>query len=891
MLPLAPLTLEQTRALLGSLFGDVTHLAMLTSEIQRVALGNPRQTLELAQHLVDRGLIRYTSGSWTLPRVLSTDDLPRSAAASMQVRIARLSTHARFLAEAQALAFYETFTDQDYRALLPTASSLEIELALSELLTAQALVRDGAVYMLANRVWVAALVAELDAEQTTLRHQALAAVYRAQASLAFIHHAFLCGQDTQALEAFDTRNELYRTEADYLKLVEQNVSKLIWCYPRAIATAQALGRSARDVHDLRRWQFLGGIVSQDVPDPESTRLWLKQLKHDSGLDLYRRDTQSANSSERLQRALEGAYARYLATPEHERVYPVDEAIRKLAEYAVISLAVGSRVLDTELARGLPDLIEPFVTLSPLLDAIWNNTSASRYNHCFCQYELARERWRETLTKLETLGEGGESFIEGMRGAIAHAIGTMEAQLGLATAADWAERMERDPFQRISALDLRRIARLEQGDAAGADRLRRQAEVLALQMRAPQMFKALLNVELTAYASSRDLTGVTHVIEQLRPLAARFPAWRANLLVAEGSFHVVRGDYEAAQAKFERCIELTRFDEHGNSAQLAMWIAAQAGLAECLFNLGRCEEARNVAGAALASCDARQIGAAAFDLVRALALAEAKLGDTRATQRLENLIAVQTQLGATGLRMGLTYEARARVAIWSADAAAFEQFAELTAREYRHGARSSLAARYERLINEAGRSGMRARVALGDFEALAGADTSGIGSDELLTVITRSLGGSRSADERAQLALQMICAAHASSVGHLYLTTPAGLVLRASLGTDTPAPELAERVTRYVTDKQQRSDQMDEMVTGDLADEDALTSLIQASGVSYELLPLGCVVDSIRTLVGVTVVEVAGTRFRNEKQGQLLNAVATNLLQTGDSAGVRVPADD
>jgi hypothetical protein len=75
----------------------------------------------------------------------------------------------------------------------------------------------------------------------------------------------------------------------------------------------------------------------------------------------------------------------------------------------------------------------------------------------------------------------------------------------------------------------------------------------------------------------------------------------------------------------------------------------------------------------------------------LALAECKLGDARAAARLDQLIARQNQLGTTGLRMGMSYEARALVAVWSADAAAFEHFAKLTAREYWHGAQTTLAA--------------------------------------------------------------------------------------------------------------------------------------------------------------------------------------------------------
>jgi hypothetical protein len=149
---------------------------------------------------------------------------------------------------------------------------------------------------------------------------------------------------------------------------------------------------------------------------------------------------------------------------------------------------------------------------------------------------------------------------------------------------------------------------------------------------------------------------------------------------------------------------------------------------------------------------------AFDVIRVLALAEGRLGDPHGAERLDALIARQNALGVSGLRMGLSYEARARIAIWSGDAAAFEHYSELTAREYRHGVRTPLAARYERLMNEAARAGMQPKLTLADIQALAATGTSGLGSDHLLTIVTRSMAGQHSSSERAQVALQMICLA-------------------------------------------------------------------------------------------------------------------------------------
>ena len=893
VLPLAPLTREQTRRLLDSLFGDVPHLDMLSDEIQRVALGNPRHTLDMAEHLVERGTIRYAAGNWILPAALSRDDLPRSAAAGLHARLGRLSAAARRLAEAQALAFFDTFSDADYRLLLPEVSALEAERAISELLEAQVIVRDGALYLLANRGWTQALVEALDAERTVQTQRALAALCEAKQHFGFIHHAFAAGMDQEALKILDLRNDVVRSEADYKSLYDQNVGKLLWTYPRAIVAALARGDSARQIFDLRRWQYLCCLMTDDAPDADSARLWCERIALDSGLTAYRADTTTADPGQRLMSALQSAYARYQATPEHERVYPVDEAIRKLGEYVVISIPLAVRTMDNALLRGLPEMLEPFVSLSPLLQAIWNNAVATRQSQCHCEYERARAGWIATLEKLDAMTESTEMFLDGMRNAIAAGIGAMEAQLGVASAARWAERLERDPLQRISALNLRKVVRLEQGDASGADRLRRQAEVLSLQLRAPQMFKFTLLLEMQAYFHSRDLSGLTWVIEQLRPIAARHPAWRPHLEAASACFHAVRGDWETAMAHFERCTHASEPDASGESANLGMWITSQGGLSECLLGLGRHAEARAIAARALQFCEGRQLVSASFELVRRLALAEAKLGDPQAAERMDALIATQNELGCTGLRMGLSYEARARIAIGVGDAAAFERFAELTAKEYRHGARTSLAARYERLMNEAARRGMHAKLSMVEFEALAGVGTSGLGSRELTTVISRSLASHRSTDERARAALDMICAAHASAAGHLFLITSSGPVHVASRVESSPSTSLLAKVRSYVEWKCQRAKDMHDMLTGALDEDEAGTLVlsVQSAAANYELLPLGCMESGRNLLVGIAVIEGSDTRTRNERQQQLLNAIATSLLQHGDTQGVGLGADD
>jgi hypothetical protein len=348
-----------------------------------------------------------------------------------------------------------------------------------------------------------------------------------------------------------------------------------------------------------------------------------------------------------------------------------------------------------------------------------------------------------------------------------------------TAEHWVSLLEQDELQMLSALSLRKIIRLGQGDWQEADRIQRDIEVRALQARAPQMFNALLSIELNAYTVARDMSGLRDSIAQLRSLAEKYPGWRADLDCAEGRFELLRGDAAAAEQAFQRCFDDIGDPADGTPRNMPAWLAAQAGMTEVLLTMERYGEAYERARAAHAT--ARAFEAENDDLTRMLALAEAKSGDfAGAAARLDEQIAHQRTLAVTGLRIGLSYEARAQIAIWAGDEEAFATYAVHTAREYRHGAGSPLGARYERLINEARRRGIQHSVALG---MLGGAGT--IDPAQSTQVVTQAFSGVRTAAELARRALSLICSARGASRGHLYLVDGERLTSRAKAKSKPP----------------------------------------------------------------------------------------------------------
>ena len=879
---LAPLTLADTHTLFGSVFGEVPNLTAVVEEIYGIARGNPRQSIDLAQHLIDHGKITYAAGIWTLPSGLKNEDLPRSAEAAIRARIEALSPLARVLAEAHALSFVERFSHDAYRSLAVDADPSAVDAAVNELLAQQALVGDGESYAISNRLWGAALEAGLDASTRATRHGALREFFQPHHEIASLHHAFRAGAAEQeaALDELLALQQRF-TNISHTQLVELQFGKLALSYPIAIAVAERLGRPVRQVHDLLHWLTMISIASAEPSLYwQAAPRWLLQLTHDTGLDLFRLDDQNSDPGARLTTALTKAIERYNALPERERAYRVDEAIPLLASYVAVSIAIGVRTIDVPLLQTLAPLLEPFAPLSPLLQALWQNTVGTFECYDRCHYERARARWLDVYKQLEHLSEVDLVHVTAIRNAIAYAVGSIEAFIGLASAESWADKLDSDPYQRVSGLYLRKVVRLSQGDWAGADALQRQAEVLALQARVPQMFTTTLTVEISAHAYSNDLAGVKDVIERERLESARYPGWTPYLCEAEARFDLIRGNYASAKARYDKLLAEYSLDERGLSKAMPAWIAAQGGMCEALLGLDRPTEAHASARAALAVCEQHEIWLYRWELLRMLALSEAKLGDfASATARLDRLLAEQTEFGVTGLRIGVSYEARAEVALWSGDAAAFDHFARLTAREYRHGANSPLGARYERLTREAQRRGLVPSTSLSDFEPTTMAH-SGVGEQpDVESVVEMALAGSTELPDRCLKALRLVCGARAARGGHLFLAANDGPQLMASCDLAQPADGLSRRVREYLIEQEDRFDTMT-IAVGEDQPIEVMNDVAVASvdGLEYELLPLTSV-ESQELRIAAVLAIAPGEHLRNNpRQTQLLSTIAAHLVK-------------
>jgi tetratricopeptide (TPR) repeat protein len=362
------------------------------------------------------------------------------------------------------------------------------------------------------------------------------------------------------------------------------------------------------------------------------------------------------------------------------------------------------------------------------------------------------------------------------------------------------------MQKVSAMYLRKVICLQQGDLEGAERRRKQAELLALQSSTRQMFTSLLMLEVGVHYAVLDLAGVKQLAEKIAPLAARNPGWVTFQHLAEGHYQRLRGDLEAALHAYERCLALATPDPNEPTRSIAAWPMAAAAHVDTLVRLDRAAEAEVCAKRALAECERRELGATSHEIIRALALAEAKLGDyAKAASRLDALLEVQRALGVSGLNLGASYEARTRVAIWAGDHPGVERFARLTADQYRHGRGSPLGVRYERLMGEARGAGVTVLPALTAFESTMFGNTEISTRGSVIAMIAESMIGAHDADERGARALRLLCKARGAQGGHLFLGVASELRLAASYAADPPDAALERAVSDFWSHQSDDSD--------------------------------------------------------------------------------------
>jgi len=684
---------DQVSDLVVAVFGAVPHVDAAAERVFQLSQGIARDAIALCEYLVDAGIAVYQGGTWSLPANFDGLTLPDSMASTHAQAVVRLSPWARYLGRALSLITEESLTIQDCVGVVADTDALRIRLVLEELTLHRMVSSDGYRYRIVHSGWSQALLSDMEDAERTALHLTLAEFYRTrrQDPIRVAHHLLLAARRQDALDILlpfirglgDKRLELLNQTT----LDARHLGRL---FERAMEATHTLGRPPSERAEIQYFMMMLGIYV-DVSWFESQRVAvLDGLKRDSGYVRWQQQPDTGSDIERVLAAIQGAQAEFDNAPLEQRRYNPEQAIRALVQFTGVAAAVGAQTCDWALRRTLPDLLRPFICLSPVINVMFEN-ALSVTDLSYGRYEQYRDRSLRVLEMLADPAVESLEHIAEIRAAVTYGVSSVEARTGDVRALGRLATLADNPRLRSNAMDLQAYVHLQQGDWQCARLCKRRVEQLNMEGSFGQMFGTTnLRNEAEVYALGGDLSAVKQVLARLEAMSQRHPGWLPSYHSARAEYERLRGDLQAASDACDESLSLLEplMDAEGGVSE---WYSSAAGKLAVLVDLGLHEAAREYGKQVLARAgtwlktevdgvhvaDIRVHG-----ILRALALAEASLGQhAQALARLEPAIASRLRLGSSGVYLGILYEAQAQVALESGDAALHKQSVRLACEQF------------------------------------------------------------------------------------------------------------------------------------------------------------------------------------------------------------------
>jgi hypothetical protein len=878
---LDPLEPEETVSLMRSVFGDVPNVQVCAGRIHAIAQGNPRASMELAQHLVDRGLAQYEAGRWTLPARLDETVLPDSLADSLAARLRGLTADARELAEVLAIAEGVTLSAENAAQLTTHNDPKRVFAAFQELVTARVLTATAGEPRFSQRGFIRVLLDDLPEARSRPLHGRVAQLLSRVAGepLRRIQHLLLAGREREALELLCGLD--FHQHQPPLQLLERAV-EYADRNPKLLA-ARALHRLRMALLSLSSLQLAAGSFERCLPHV------LRQLEHDSGLEFYR-ELDSIPPDQRLAQALTRQQERYLATPDREQVYAFSDALRELARLIGATCSMAGSVLDLSLLARLPSL-EPFLPLSPALRIVAEVADGTR-DMIHGAHGRAAAHYEAVLARLEEPDRAGLDPFQHSRTRLGvhYALALIEASVGLDRAESRAKILEADRALRVSAWRVRSLLALNQGNVEAAQKFSRRAELLRLQdEQITQYVGTDAALELTAYERLGDLFGVKSALDTILILGQSYAGWRAFIPWAQSSYLLLRGDVQAANEWIAPALDQLRPGRdlaYGGSAIQHVRV---------LRELGPTPAAVARAREYVAHVREHELSLRLPYLELEVSLLESQAGEhERAIERITSAIAEREATGVTGFPLGMFYETRARIAIRMRDREAFEAAAAKCATEYAKHPSPHLQIKYTGLIEDA----RQGHVVRADHDPIPPALSLRPGREDAKAEALRNrLLECVDAGDRARCALTLLLESTDSYLGYLYGVHESGIVPLAGLPDTKADPALESWLASWVV--AERVSDEDELMTGTISHDDETagdetrsldgppstpTIFTDDEGRRFYATALSTTRDSSRRLVALLAVQITGVHLPTPRVA-LCSELASQLLDHGDVTGV------
>jgi hypothetical protein len=765
---LQPLNRGDTEGLIQSVLGNVPDLKRVADWLYDIGQGNPAQTVELIQCLVDRSIVRYTDGAWTLPERLDHADLPSDIAQAFEQRLVQLSVPARRVLETMAvharrmdLGEVLLLTDVD---AAPGERESTLFAAVDELLAAHVLRLEGETYRFRHRVLADAVGRSVTPELRKSLHLHMGN------SLLSHFDAKAPGSDSDLVSMHKRMMGAY-----HLMLGGDE--------ERALAVALPQYESVEKVGHIpiwegNEWYVDGGLRSLDVATRFNKPPWVKlhiltslvmcgihvdhrlirfaepalsRLREDTGLIYLDRFAGEPDPAKRVRKAIGTAAAAHEATPEAARgLHPIP-AIAQFVRCTVSAAAICSHTFEVERMLEYRSMLEPLTHLAPPVQT-WLDYISSMAERCSGRLDRETELRLKVLDGLERkeLVTTTEVRVH-MRGFTLYALGQHEAmqnpRQGLARA---TELEQQAPFMRYEAWQLRLLAHISAGNQREAQACGECMEIAALQGGAAkyQVQYSGLPFLAEAYALAGDLMGLKHMLEKLRPIADDTQAWSIFYCSARSQYHRLRGQLEEARTLAENAVRGVRAGGHRG------WLFATITLIETLLESGQASSARELSEQALGEARAAELGSVAeLRLLGVLARCEAELSELVAAHgHLDAALTLADRCHVEGILRGGLHEVAAELALRDNDKVAFEQHINSMARHSCTHENAILLNRYHRLLQRAEHQGLispdSSVAARSPFawvglqrEMLLELGPSGPTPEAILSMLLRKVGGS------------------------------------------------------------------------------------------------------------------------------------------------------
>ena len=697
---LEPLDAVAVDELTRSLFGSSPHVRALGTWLFGVSAGNPFVCIELLDHLIAEGTIRYDGGVWLLPEDPAAQGLPETLTAMLQARVAGLTPRARAVAELLSLFDAPLPIDQCIE-LVDLGSDQAVFEAVDELILHGLCVGDGTTHRLAHEQLREVVRERMDDDRRRALHKRVGELLLSQwpqTSAEILEAAYHLIEGDEAARGASLLARLSRSNPFFALLAG----------PRAARVLERALESAPQQSAARRLALQIPLLIQrsdlEAGDARLGDAVIEQLSRDIGLDRFALLGSAGEAHRRLRQVIDESQRRFEATPKSERGLPPLEALVRLPPCVMNLARMHAVACDIRAVQRLVRVVEPYRHLGEIGRTVYDSVLAL-IESLQGRNVAADERYERMLQSLESPAHrmSYSPFVFHLWRCELHAMTGTRCADQHAVAIEQAQHLERSGVEthQYEAMLIRMLVHLRRAEQTRAERLGDALEELLVQQRGGWHHRGWLAVlKSMAYSRLGDTLALKQCISRLADMHDTFPHYHPYEQTTRGYYLYHVGDHPAALAMFDAVLDVNAPGEH------EVWRHAARGRALALVAQERHAEALAYMQQAIAHAAVVGVGDAQLKrpLAPLLLQCRAELGEADAAAlTLDASIAALSQEDRGPLLLVEAHCARARVAILQERPDLARAATKAAEQHVRRAESRALVASYERWLERTRRS--------------------------------------------------------------------------------------------------------------------------------------------------------------------------------------------